>query len=263
MIDDEDDDLLDRLARREAMSGGGVRIVAIAGRDAALTRTIAEGIADLLTERGLESEVVVVEPFDGRGDALSRGIAGSTLPLVLVTTAEEPWTADHLDPLLASIERADHVVGRRRIGVGRWLGRSFSALRWRLLFAVPAVDVHSPCRIHRRAKLATITLQSSSSFVDVEILAKATFLNHLLDEVAVPGLASHESASMRDDFRAVFHHPTFKRPEPPSTPSKDSQGDDERPNGPRGEDEQGTPDNGLGESVAAQDDGPQRAQQVG
>ena len=31
--------------------------------------------------------------------------------------------------------------------------------------------------------LAAVALQSSSSFLDVEILAKATFLGHLIDEV--------------------------------------------------------------------------------
>ena len=58
----------------------------------------------------------------------------------------------------------------------------------RLIFAVPLRDVHSPCRLHRLDKLAAIPLQSASSFLDTEILAKATFLGHLIDEVAIPPL---------------------------------------------------------------------------
>ena len=38
-------------------------------------------------------------------------------------------------------------------------------------------------------KLAAIPLQSGSSFLDLEILAKATFLGHLLSEVEIPPLA--------------------------------------------------------------------------
>jgi hypothetical protein len=264
MTDDDGDDLLDQLSRRSAMANAGVRVVAIAGRDASASREIAEGIATLLAERGRESEVVVIEPFDGRGDALTRGIAGSSLPLLLVTTAEEPWTAAHLDPLLASIERADHVLGRRRVGLLGRLGRKLSAFRWRLLFAVPAVDVHTPCRLHRLAKLATITPQSASSFLDVEVLAKATFLHHLIDEVAVPALGSHEARSFGDDFRTVFSHPIFQRPpEPASGPAEELQGEQEGPQGPGGQDEQGHPDDLVSDPRAEEDHGPQGVEQVG
>ena len=44
---------------------------------------------------------------------LRRGLEGASLPLVLVTTADEPWTADHLGPLLEAIDKSDHVIGRR------------------------------------------------------------------------------------------------------------------------------------------------------
>ena len=94
----------------------------------------------------------------------------------------------HLDPLLEAIDQADHVVGRRP--AGRWENGHAVAGRLprRLVFAVPLLDVHSPCRLHRLEKLTAIPLQSGSSFLDTEILAKATFLGHLLDEVDVPPL---------------------------------------------------------------------------
>ena len=82
---------------------------------------------------------------------------------------------------------------RRRPAAGRAARRASSggsaSLPWGSVFAVPVLDVHSPCRLHRREKLAAIPLQSASSFLDVEILAKATFLGHLIDEVDVPAAA--------------------------------------------------------------------------
>ena len=216
--DDLDDgDPFAAMNRRRSLAEAGVRVVAVALGDAGRSRAVAEGIAGLLAERGREAEVVVVEPHDGRASALARGLEDATLPLVLVTTADREWTAEHLDPLLAAIEKADHVVGSRRVNIIRRLARWVAALRWRILFAVPTNDVHSPLRLHRREKLTAIAFQSTSRFVDVETLAKGTFLGHLLDEVAVPALAVKASGAMGDDFRAVFRHPRVPSPRARST----------------------------------------------
>ncbi len=52
----------------------------------------------------------MIVPVAGRGwnRALEEGLRGTNVPLVLVTTAIEPWTAAHLDPLLKSIDACDH-----------------------------------------------------------------------------------------------------------------------------------------------------------
>ena len=170
---------------------------------------------------------------------LRRGLRqGASLPLVLVTTARyEPWTAKHLDPLLEAIDKSDHVVGRRSdLPAGGF--KSFVAwLIRRLVFAVPLDDVHSPCRLHRLEKLAAITLQSGSSFLDVEILAKATFLGHLIDQVDVPPLPADiwNEGSWADGGR-VFKHPEF---EVQSHPPEVAQGQGEGDDGPRGQDQHG------------------------
>src|SRR5262249_10198314 len=137
--------------------------------------------------RAAEPRIVAIEG-ESLGDALARGLAGAHLPLVLVTTAEEPWTPDHLKPLLEAIDHCDHVIGRRPVGGRERCLRWLASLPRRLVFAVPLRDIHSPCRLHRLEKLAAIPLQSSSSFLDLEILAKATFFGHLIDEVDVPAL---------------------------------------------------------------------------
>ena len=69
--------------------------------------------------------------------SFGRGLEGADLPLVLVTTAEEPWTAGHLDPLLKAIDHCDHVIGRRPADVlGSWK-------RW-LAFAAATPGLRRP-----------------------------------------------------------------------------------------------------------------------
>ena len=126
-------------------------------------------------------------------DSPKRSVAaslGPRLPLVLVTTATEPLTADRTwhpcSPRSTRVTMSSAVVFQGRAPSPM----SFIAgLFRRLIFAVPLDDVHSPCRLHRLEKLLAIPLQSESSFLDTEIFAKATFLGHLIDEVEVPPLA--------------------------------------------------------------------------
>src|SRR5262249_19750855 len=169
--------------------GASVRVVVVAAGGANVAAAVARSVEGLVRERGRAAEGVIVDPVGEQlPDALSRATVGTTAPIILITNALGPWTGDRLDPLLKAIDYCDHVVGRRRSGarsaVRRWLGRAL----WRWVFAVPVTDVHSPCRIHRLGAFASIPLQSDSSFLNVEVLAKATFLGHLIDEVPVPDL---------------------------------------------------------------------------
>ena len=110
-----------------------------------------------------------------------------------------------------------------------------TSLLRRLIFAVPLDDVHSPCRLHRLPKLLAIPLQSSSSFLDIEILAKATFLGHLIDEVDVPPLSCEFwHGGWWADWKNVFKHPQFKDL---SGPAEKAEGEGERDDGPGGEDQ--------------------------
>ena len=90
--------------------------------------------------------------------------------------------------------RGDRPLRPRHRAGGR-LGLAGRACRW-LGQPAAAADLRGPgaATSTRRAgsigreKLAAIPLQSASSFLDVEILAKATFFGHLIDEVDVPPL---------------------------------------------------------------------------
>jgi hypothetical protein len=164
---------------------------------------------------------------------------------VLVTTATEPWTEAHFRPLIDALDRSDHVLGRRRRSVPGRLTRWLSTRLWSLLFAIPLKDVHSPCRLHRREALELLPPQSSSRFLDVELLAKASFFAQFVDEEDIPPLPdSPGPPGFWGDFVDVFRKPVIRRePEPeaepePSAPAEDPQGDEEGGDGPDAEDQE-------------------------
>lgn len=226
--------------QRDPMTGASVQVIVPARGEYDRAESIANGLVELLRARGRLADGLVVS-IAGRGQnqVLRECLGRTEHPLVLVTSAEEPWTPDHLDPLLKAIDACDHVVGRRRRSVGGRLLRWFARIPWKSLFAVPVFDPHSPCRLHRREKLATIPLQSSTDFLDVEILAKATFFGQLIDEVPVPPLASPELWAFWHDFLEVLREPVMVHP---SGPAEDPKGDEEGDDRPGGEDGEGRGD---------------------
>jgi hypothetical protein len=229
--------------------------------DEAKAEAVAERLRQLLGGRGRPLRIII-EPYkyESRADRLKRALEGADLPLVLVTTAMEPWTEAHLNPLLKAIDHADHVIGRRRRSFAGRVARWLACRPWAFLFAVPLKDVHSPCRLHRRAALEKLPPQSSSRFLDVELLAKASFFVQLVDEEDVPPLPdSPGPRGFWGDFLEVFLHPVIRyepepapepepEPEPEqepeqepaldSAPAEDAQGDGKGDDRPGGEDEQ-------------------------
>jgi hypothetical protein len=227
--------------RREPLPGAGVRVIVLSFGAAERARTVADSLVKLLSGCGRPADSRVVEVEGDWRRAIERGLDDANAPLVLVTTAVEPWSRAHIEPLLEAIDRCDHVVGRRKAGLATRLGRRLSALWQRTIFAVPVQDVHSPCRLHRLEKLAVIPLQSRSAFLNIEILAKATFFGHLIDEVRVPPLATGTRPRMAwSDLSTVFRAPTFTRVS--SGPSEDAQGDEKGDDSPGSEDDHGRGD---------------------
>ena len=169
------------------------------------------------------------------------------MPLVLVTTAVEPWTGAHLDPLLEAIDRCDH-VDRPQAPLGR-AARVFQLAGQ----PAPAADLRGPgprrplavpapsrARSWRRSRFSR-----PSSFLDVEILAKATFLGHLIDEVEVPPLARLDHPRRlvdRLDRRSSGGPSSAISGRLGSGPAEDAQGEAEGDDGPGGEDHQGVQD---------------------
>jgi hypothetical protein len=254
------DDPIEFHLRREPLPDAGIRIILLTDLPEERAETVVASLVDEITALGrpVERCIVLVEGSDFKS-ALRRGLEGARMPLVLATTAQEPWTKEHLLPLLEAIEQADHVVGRRPargwLQAKRWLG----TLPRRIMFAVPLHDVHSPCRLHRLEKLLVIPFQSASSFLDTEILAKATFLGQLIAEVEVPPLRGlTRFPGWWSDWYQVLRHPHFQ---PPSGPAEESQCQGESPDGPNGEDHQGRTD--VGEARPFEDDPSQGTDQLG
>lgn len=208
------DPLMERL-RREPRRGAGVTVLVFDAGEPHRAGRIAEGLVSLIRGRGrpAEAQVIASHAHEGQGPALATALMATSLPLVLITRAIEPWTAAHLDPLLAGIDDADHCVGSRPAGglvpaALRWL----AGLRWSVLFGVSVKDGTTPCRLHRREALARIPLQSESERIDLEILAKAMFLEQSLREVPVPPLAADPERNptlARHDLSDLFRYPQF------------------------------------------------------
>jgi hypothetical protein len=236
-----DDDPFANHLHRDPLPNAGVRIILMTDLPAESANSIMSSLADLVAALGRPVERCIESVgSEGLDRSLERGLRGATLPLVLVTTAEEPWTTEHLEPLLEAINQCDHVLGCRQDRVRtKWSGLPVVLMR-RFIFAVPLRDVHSPCRLHRLDKLAAIPFQSASSFIDTEILAKATFLGHLIDEVVIPPLRGRVvSTRLWSDLNQVLGHPRFVRSSgPPEEPQCKCESDD----GPGGEDQNGGAD---------------------
>ena len=123
------------------MPGAAIRVIVLCrGRRRPRSDEVAASLVDLLAERGRAVESVVVpvsgtglEPGPGR-----RACAGRRVPLVLVTTAREPWTGRpsrplaHGDrPLRPRRRPTPGLAPRARVRVGS------ASLPWRPVFAVP------------------------------------------------------------------------------------------------------------------------------
>ncbi len=102
-----------------------------------------------------------------------------------------------------------------------WLGWRRHLAGWlaRVIFAVPYRDVSCPFRLFRREILHRLPIQSDSAFAHVELLAKATFLGHLVAEEQPldvrPGPYRHDARAIWADARRLFQQPDFGPPPVP------------------------------------------------
>lgn len=240
VLDPYDNDPLLAFQKRDPIAeNASVSVFALAERGSEeRVFQAAEALKGLLIERNRSARILpATVDQDGWGSAVERCLQDVKEPVVIISTATEAWTAGQLDPLLKAISRADHVVGSRRSSFWSRLIRSWKSRTWRIIFAAPWKDVHSPCRIHRREKLEELIFQSRSSFLEIEIAAKATFLGHLLDEVEIDDLAGQPSKRHLADIARVFQNPLFRGSD--STPFEKTQSQQEGSDSPNGQDRQG------------------------
>src|SRR4051794_7102549 len=92
---------------REPLLGAGVRVIHITELPEDSARTVIAPLDLWFRSSGpaIEIRVIRVDRATLRlGEALETALDGASLPLVLITTAVEPWTRAHLEPLLHSID---------------------------------------------------------------------------------------------------------------------------------------------------------------
>lgn len=178
-------------------------------------------------------------------------LAETKTPLFFYTAVDYPYTPGDIRLLLERIEMRDEIMhkqpdlisgcrtGLTAPGTAVWIGaawkvfwRIFAGLpiaepnpwlgwpelwyRWRIgwVFAIPMVDVNSCFKLFRTAFLKRFPIQSDGDFVHAELVAKATFLTSIMDEVPLTPkpdpLPAH--GPVASDRRQVFNNPEFAFP---------------------------------------------------
>jgi glycosyltransferase involved in cell wall biosynthesis len=170
--------------------------------------------ADALGASHAELRVLHHPQRRGLGAALRSGLAVVRHPLVFTAPCDRQFEPGDLSRLLERIDQVDLVTGvrvwrpvpgwLRGLGLlyrliarivfgipmqrrGVWLGWSGYPRRWlaRWVFGLRVQDAECLLRLYRRSILPRLVVQSDGPFAQIEILAKANFLGHLMDEVPV------------------------------------------------------------------------------
>jgi glycosyltransferase involved in cell wall biosynthesis len=192
----------------------------------------------------------------GFGASLRTALAEAHHPLFFYTAVDYPYSPSDIRSLLERIAMRDEFLGKQpdlisgcRTGLPTpMLVRSCSytwKLFWRVfagmpmsppaawhgwsefwyrsrvgwIYGIPLTDVNSCFKLFRTDFLRRFPIQSDGDFVHTELVAKATFLTSIMDEVpltpkpdAVPRLGV-----TRSDSRRVFGSPEFRVKEKPPT----------------------------------------------
>ncbi|MBA4065840.1 MAG: hypothetical protein C0501_19400 [Isosphaera sp.] len=215
-----------------------------------------DGTADKLAARESKARVLRHEKRQGFGACLRTALAEARHPLLFYTALDYPYTPSDVRNLLARIDLKDEVLGRPpdlvsgcRTGLTaplplRWGGRAWR-LFWRVfsglpmtapapwhgwdhfryrtrvgwVYGVPLADVNSCFKLYRTAFLRRFPIQSDGDFVHTELVAKATFLTSVMDEVPLTPKPDRPPpvGETRADRRKVFRDPQFTLGDPAAT----------------------------------------------
>jgi glycosyltransferase involved in cell wall biosynthesis len=193
----------------------------------------------------------------GFGACLRTALAETTTPLFFYTSLDYPYTPSDIRPMLERITLRDEILGKQpdlisgcrtgldKPGLVKLSGRAWrlfwrivagmpiadpppwhgwAAYRYRVhtrwVYGVPLSDVNSCFKLFRTDFLKRFPIQSDGDFVHTELVAKATFLTSIMDEVPltpkpdpIPALGD-----VRADRRRVFGDPLFAFPPEPARP---------------------------------------------
>ena len=170
-----------------------------------------DATADVARRHGAE---VVAEPRPGYGSAVHAGVVAATTPIVAVIDADGSLDARELPALVAQLEGADMVIGRRRAVNGlRWpwharLGTAAVCWRLRTRYGLPIHDI-GPMRVARREALLALGVTDRRSGYPLELLVRAAHADWRVIERDVAygprtGGKSKVSGSLRGSFIAAL-----------------------------------------------------------
>jgi glycosyltransferase involved in cell wall biosynthesis len=179
-----------------------------------------DGTADRVTSREKAVRVLRHEKPQGFGACLRTALAEARHPLFFYTALNYPYTPGDLRAMLERIELRDEVLGKQpdlisgcrtglptpfvvkwgtRLWRGFWRvfagmpvpdpapwhgwGEYWYGLRAGWVYGVPLADVNSCFKLFRTPFLRRFPIQSDGDFVHTELVAKATFLTSIMDEV--------------------------------------------------------------------------------
>jgi glycosyltransferase involved in cell wall biosynthesis len=170
-----------------------------------------DGTADVARRHGAQ---VVAERRPGYGSAVHAGVVAATTPIVAVIDADGSLDARELPALVAQLEGADMVIGRRRAVNGlRWpwharLGTAAVCWRLRTRYGLPVHDIAS-MRVARREALLALGVTDRRSGYPLELLVRAAQADWRVIERDVAygprtGGKSKVSGSLRGSFIAAL-----------------------------------------------------------
>ncbi len=207
-----------------------------------------DGCAESLSAKEPRAKILRHENSRGFGACLRTALAEARHPLFFYTDLNYPYTPSDIRLLFDRIDLKDEFLGRRpdlisgcRTGLATPAPLVWTSYCWHLfwrifagmpmqepqpwhgwrqfwhrtraswVFGVPMADVNSCFKLYRTAFLKRFTIQSDGDFVHTELIAKATFLTSIMDEVALTPKADAVPAvkDLRADCMKVFKSPRF------------------------------------------------------
>ncbi len=173
---------------------------------------------DTLRRKGRLGKVIPVWPEPETlswGDALTQALAQVSAPIVVISDYRAEWNRDILERLLKTIDMCDLALGARPCtSKTTRIARTVASMGRGLFWGAGVLDPLSPYKLARTDTLRRFPLQSSSRFVEVEMIAKANFLDALIHEevlpVAEPWTTPRFGAGARADRRNLFRSPAFR-----------------------------------------------------
>lgn len=169
-----------------------------------------DGTAEVARAHGAQ---VVAERAPGYGSAVHAGVVAATSPIVAVIDADGSLDPGDLPRLVAALEGADLVTGRRRAVRGlKWpwharLGTAAVCFRLRRKHGLAVHDI-APMRVMRRQDLLTLGVEDRRSGYPLELLVRAAAAGWRVVELDVEygprsGGVSKVSGSVRGSVHAA------------------------------------------------------------